>query len=68
MNQQHKALDPNPVNRERQLRAQARRKGLFLIRLTGAARGDNKAPYAIIPKGGTITLEQATIIIEGRSQ
>jgi hypothetical protein len=58
----------NEVEQERKLRRLARRKGLFLVRLTGAARGEGMAPYAIIPQDGTLTLAEAEAVIRGQTQ
>ena len=55
-------------HRERKLRRDARRKGLFLIRLRGAARGKAAAAYAIIPERGTLNLAEAEAIISGKAQ
>jgi hypothetical protein len=54
--------------RERKLRRLARRKGLFLIRLCGAARGKTTSAYAIIPEGGRLNLDDAEAIIMGKTQ
>ena len=54
--------------RERKLRRYARRKGLFLIRLRGAARGKATVAYAIIPERGTLNLAEAEAIISGKAQ
>ena len=52
--------------RERKLRRLARKKGLFLIRLCGAARGKGRVAYGIIPKGGTLNLDGVEAIIRGK--
>jgi hypothetical protein len=54
--------------RERKLRRLARKKGLFLIRLCGAARGKGRVAYGIIPKGGTLNLDGVEAIIRGKTQ
>ena len=54
--------------RERKLRRLARKKGLFLIRLCGAARGKATLAYAIVPEGGTLTLDDAEAIVMGQTQ